>query len=164
MALKDPKLDLRGFLRTNVATGDLSIPFDANTQIDIADYDGGISTPSVALGPEDTIPVGGGPTGYTGMDGGGAGPTQDLMTSIAVDCWGGNERTDVLVSNDVDPDTVANELAQVVWDAIHDNSGDLSGYDRISVTEAREANDDRSSPTEYRRKLRARLFYERRPD
>lgn len=162
--LRDPKRDLRWFLRQNLETDLLSFPFNADEQVDIADFDGGIEAPSIMIQAMNKTVPGGGTTGYTGIDGSGAGPTQDIQVSIQVDCWGGNIRSGAVREYGITPDEIATELGELVSKAGRDNSRNLSNYRLISIPETQQNNDDRSNPTEYRQTTFARLFYHASPE
>lgn len=144
----DEKGDLVEFLRANV---DLSVASaDAGViEIDHADYDGGLDSPGIRVQAPESTPLRAGPTGYSGMDPGGGGGTQDVRTSLQVDAWGGTINDgDVLNEH---PDIVATELGLEVWDTVRNASGDPPfQYDSIGVVERGTAHDTDVDPTEFR--------------
>lgn len=170
--IPDEKEDLVVFLRTHVDPNNLSVPFetgdpatpnDTSGDIQFADYDSGLDFPGIYVQAEETTVPGGGITGFTGMDAGGGGPTQDPVTTIQVDCWGGSKQTDRLQNAGVDPDSFAKELANEVWNVCIENAQGPTGYRFISVANPSEANDTEVDPTRYRRIVPVAMGYHIHP-
>lgn len=171
--MKDVKRDLVAFLRAHfdetalsvpLTPGDPATPNDADGEIRIADFDGGLDYPGIYLQAENTVVPNSGVTGFTGMDPGSGGPTQDPVTSVQVDCWGGTTQTDRLINHGVHPDTLASEMANQVWRTCLNNSGGPDGYRYVSVSEPTEGNDTDASPTAFRRIVPVEVGYHVRPE
>jgi len=174
---RDVKRDLVAFLReyfdasavpVTFTNGDPTDPTAAG-DIRFADYDGANDYPQIAIASEDATPVGGGQTGYSGIDAGGDGGIQDVITSVQIDCWGGPEDADVYQSEGSHPDVVANALARethrVLFEADEADAGPPTpeGYEWANAEPPSEANDIERSPTHYRRTVVARLKHTERP-
>lgn len=157
---QDPADDLVTFLRNRVDTSVASVPVDT-TDIGHADYEGPNDYPQIAVVSEDPAVPGGGETAFTGMDGGGGGPIQDVVVSIPVDCWGGPVDDDAYQGNDADPDSVAAELAAEVHVTCLEAStvDPPPGYEWISADPPRGADDLDRPSTHYRQQVIARLKY-----
>jgi hypothetical protein len=158
--MEDVSDDLVSFLRSRFNTSVVSVSF-TTTDIDHADYDGPNAYPQIAVVSEDPVVPGGGQTQFTGIDGGGGGPIQDVVVSVLVDCWGGPEDADAYQGVDVHPDLVATELATEVWrrclNASTDNPPD--GYEWISAEPPRDADDTERNTVHYRQQVVCRLKY-----
>jgi hypothetical protein len=157
----DPSDDLVSFLRSNVNTGNISVPFTSADDIDHADPDGPRSFPKIAISAADASPVEGGQTGFSGIDPGGNGPIQDVIVSIQVDCWAGPETVSAYQTNSVHPDHVAAEMSTEVHTSCLDAAADNapSGYHWIAADPPRDADDTEVSETEYRDIVIVRLKY-----
>jgi hypothetical protein len=151
--------DLVTFLQSRVDESAVSVGFDSDSDIDHADYDGANHYPQMAVVSEDSQVPGGGRTKYTGMDGGGGGPIQDVIVSVLVDCWGGPEDDPAYIDTDVHPDLVAAELAGEVWDACLDaaTTGPPEGYEWIGAEPPRDADDTTRDTVHYRQQVITRL-------
>lgn len=164
MPTPDPKLDLRDFLRSNVDSSVVSVPFTNADDIGVANYDVGPGWPSVAVVAADWITYGGGQTGATSMDPTGAGQYQEGYFSVLVDCWGGPRDADTYATNGSDPDTVAEELGQEVARVTRAGTGGPADYTFVFSEPPRDANDTESHPTEYRRQVPVRMGYRYEPE
>jgi hypothetical protein len=155
----DVSEDLVEFLRSRVDGGVVSVAFDPASDIDHADYDGANHYPQVAVVSEDPQVPGGGRTKFTGMDGGGAGPIQDVVVSVLVDCWGGPHDDDTYRGGDVHPDVVAAELATEVWETCLNAAvtGAPAGYEWIGAEPPQDADDTTRDSVHYRQQVVARL-------
>ena len=153
--------DLVTFLRANLNTERVSVPFDPADDIDHANYEGSQEYPQIAVVSEDAIVAGGGLTQYSGIDPGGGGGIQDVVVSLLVDCWGGPEDEAVYRSTGVHPDRVAAELAHEVHQAATATgaSSPPPGYDWLSAEPPRDADDVDREQTHYRQQVICRLKY-----
>ena len=118
---RDIKSDLVAFLREHFNESEIPVTFEAGDPADpttvegvrFADYDGANNDfPQVAIVSEDSVVPGGGQTQMTGIDAGGGGGIQDVVTSVQIDCWGGPHDADIYQSEGAHPDVVANALAR----------------------------------------------------
>jgi hypothetical protein len=117
---RDIKSDLVAFLRTHFDESEIPVTFEAGDPADpttvegvrFAAYDGANDYPQVAIVSEDPVVPGGGQTQMTGIDAGGKGGIQDVVTSVQIDCWGGPHDADIYQSEGAHPDVVANALAR----------------------------------------------------
>lgn len=148
----DPKGDLVDFLRANVDGSAASVPFTNADDIVFADYDSGAGPfPQVAVVSKDPVVPGGGQTGATGIDPSGAGPIQDVVYLVQVDCWGGPDDATVYEDNGSHPDVVATELGEEVAETCRAGSdGAPDGYEWIFADPPAEGDDTEESPTEHR--------------
>ncbi|WP_459191824.1 hypothetical protein [Halosimplex sp. J119] len=148
----DPKSDLVGYLRANVDPSAIPVPFTNADDIVFADYDGGAGPfPQVAVVSKDPVVPGGGQTQATGIDPTGAGPVQDVIYLVQVDCWGGPDDADVYANNGSHPDVVANELGEEIAATCRVGSvGAPDGYEWMFAEPPTEADDTDQSPTEHR--------------
>lgn len=154
----DPKADLRDFVESNFDDTVPSVPFDRVDDVQIANYDVGPDWPEIAIVSADPVVPGGGQTGATGIDPSGAGPIQDVVYRILVDCWGGPRDAQVYQDHGSDPDTVAVELSQELAATCRVGSdGSPSGYEWIFADPPRDANDVEAEPTEHRQQVPVRL-------
>lgn len=154
----DPKDDLVEFLRTNVDGSTFSVPFDKQSDIVHADYEGSREYPEIAVVSKDSITPGGGQTGATGVDPTGAGAIQDTIYLIQVDCWGGTEDTPVYSDYDSHPDAVSVELGEEVARVCRvGTSGAPSGYEWMFCHPPYEADDTDASPTSHREIVEVRM-------
>lgn len=166
---RDVKADLIAFLREYVDTDAISVPFTADDDIGFAAYDDTEQGVYVTPVSEDPVVPGGGQTQYSGIDAGGRGGIQDVITSVQIDCWGGDVQADVYGGVDSHPDIVANELAREVHRVLFETSEGGSGsptpdgYEWINAEPPVEANDPEESPTKYRRFVIARTKHTERP-
>ncbi|WP_331232695.1 hypothetical protein [Natronorarus salvus] len=160
--VRDVKQDLIDFLHAEFPFSEVSVTF-TEEDIDFPDYDGGLSYPSIRPATKDTTVPGSGVTGFTGIDPGGAGPTQNPVTTVQVDCWGGTTQTGRIQEADVHPGTVATELAELVRETCRNNATDVEGYQFVGTTEASEAHDSDRSPTVYREFVIVAMGYHERP-
>jgi hypothetical protein len=160
----DPKGDLRDWLRTRFDDTAISVAFDPDADLVVANYDVGPSWPSVAIDSSDFVTVGGGQTGATAFDPGGAGAYQDGYYSIRVDCWGGPHDAEVYAGTPTDPDTVAEELGQELHRAARGGEqARPAGYRWSFADPPSDANTVQADPTEYRRQVTVRLGYQYEP-
>jgi len=161
----DPSDDLVSFLQTNFDSSVVSVSFSTSSDIDHANYEGPNDYPQVAVVSEDPFVLGGGVTGFTGIDPDGDGPVQDVIVEILVDCWGGPETETVYQNNDVHPDTVATELAHEVWQTCNDAAAadSPSGYAWVSADPPRDADDTDRQQTHYRQQVVCRLKHRHSP-
>jgi len=164
---RDTTDDLLSFLTSGTPSFDpsnISVTVSAD-DIEHANYDDGPTYPSVAIVSEDPSVLGGGPMDMTGMDGTGKGGIQDVITSVQVDCWGGDHETDIYHDEGSDPDTVAKELANEVHRVCFEADPDQvpSNYELINAAPPRSAHDTKSSPTKRRYVTIAYLKYTNHP-
>lgn len=159
MSATDPKAAVRDFLQSNMDGSAISVTFTPSDDVTIADYDVGPSYPSVAVVSADPVTIDGGDTGATAIDPSGAGPVQDVVTLVQVDCWGGPRDADIYQSEGSDPDTVAQELGTEVADECQAAAATSqpSGYRWIYADRPSDGNDTEDAPTEYRRIVTVRL-------
>jgi len=155
----DPKADLVDHLRANVDPNAVPVPFTNADDVVFADYDGDLGPfPQVAVVSKDPVVPGGGQTQATGIDPSGAGPIQDVVYLVQVDCWGGPVDADVYANHGSDPDSVANDLAEEVAATCRVGSdGAPAGYEWLFADPPREADDTEASPTKHRDIVTARL-------
>lgn len=132
----------------------------AALEVDFANYDGGVDTPGVRVHSPETDTMRSGATGYSGMDPGGAGPTQDARTTVQVDAWGGTiNDDDVLTSH---PEVVASQLRGEVWRVVL--QGDPPApYQYIGVLDSGSGHDTDSDPTEFREIVFVAMGYHLHP-
>lgn len=189
--VRDIKADLVAFLREHFDDSAISVPFDAGDPGDpttvegvrFADYDGANDYPQVAIVSEDPVVAGGGQSQYSGIDAGGRGGIQDVVTSVQIDCWGGPHDADIYQQDlgygssygtfysggPTHPDSVANELARethrVLFEADEADAGPPvpDGYEWVNAEPPVESNDFERSPTHYRRFVIARTKHTERP-
>lgn len=160
---RDIKDDVVSFLRDHVDETAISVAFDAQDDIGFAAYDTVDQDVYVTPVSEDPVVLGGGDGQLSGLDADGSGGFQDVITTVQIDCWGGDETTDVYDETATHPDTVANELGREVHRIFfHANETDGSigipdGYEWVNAAPPVEANDIEQNPTKYRRLVRARL-------
>ncbi|WP_226041567.1 hypothetical protein [Natrinema sp. DC36] len=174
---RDIKSDLVAFLRTHFNESEVPVAFTAGDPTDptaegdvrFADYDGDNDYPQVAIASEDPVVPGGGETGYSGIDAGGKGGIQDVITSVQIDCWGGPYDADVYQSEGSHPDVVANalgrEVHRVLFEADEADEGPPvpDGYEWVNAEQPVESNDTQRSPTHYRRFVIARMKHTETP-
>lgn len=154
----DPKGDLRTFLRANVNSDAVSVPFTNADDIVFADYDGAQEYPQVAIVSKDMTVPGGGQTGATGIDPSGGAPIQDVVYLLQVDCWGGPDDADVYQSNGSHPDIVATELGEEVAATCRVGAdGAPTGYEWVFADPPTEADDVEASPTKHREIVTVRM-------
>lgn len=175
--VRDIKADVVAFLREHFDEGEIPVSFEAGDPTDptasgdvrFADYDGGLEYPQVAIVSEDPLVPGGGETQYSGIDAGGKGGIQDVVTSVQIDCWGGPHDAKVYKDEGSHPDVVANALARethrVLFKANESDEGPPvpDGYEWVNAEPPVEANDTERSPTHYRRFVIARTKHTERP-
>lgn len=176
--VRDIKADLVAFLREHFDETEIPVTFDAGNHTDptasgdvrFADYDGGAGPyPNVSILSEDAVVPGGGQTQYSGVDAGGKGGIQDVVTSVQIDCWGGPQDADIYQSEGSHPDVVANALGRethrVLFEADESNEGPPvpDGYEWVNAEQPVENNDLERSPTHYRRFVIARIKHTERP-
>jgi hypothetical protein len=167
--VRDIKADLIEFLRSHVGDAAISVAFTPDDDIGFEQYDDADQDIYVTASSEDPAVPAGGQTQYSGVDPGGAGGIQDVVTSLQIDCWGGDIDADAYAGVDSHPDIVANELARevhrVLFEAGESGSGPPtpSGYEWINAEPPREANDVERSPTKYRRIVIARTKHTETP-
>lgn len=154
---RDVKSDIIDFLRSHVDTSVIDVPFDKSDDIGFAAYDDVDQSVYVTPASEDGVVVGGGESRYSGMDGTGKGGIQDVVTTVQVDCWGGDRDDDVYTGVDSHPDIVANALSREVHRVLFE-SGESNdeiptpdGYEWVNAEPPVEANDVQETPTKYRR-------------
>lgn len=159
--MEDVSDDLVSFLRDRLDDSVVSVGFSASSDIGHADYAGANSYPQIAVVSEDPQVPGGGQTQFTGMDGGGGGPIQDVIVSILVDCWGGPTDHDAYTDVDVHPDLVAAELATEVQQVCLAASTvePPDGYEWISASPPQDADDTERDAVHYRQQVAVRLKY-----
>jgi len=140
--------DLRDFLQSNIDTTNLSFSFTPTDDVVVADYEKGPDYPEAAIVSKDPTIPGGPRTRFTGYDPSGAGPVQDVITSLQVDCWGGTEEDGTIQSDDVHPATAAEELAEEVWRVCFANNAASppSGYEWVSADRAFENHEESETP------------------
>lgn len=175
--VRDIKSDLVAFLREHVDETKISVPFNVGDPtspteaggVQIADYDGEKAHPQVAVVSEDPVVAGGGETMYSGMDAGGRGGIQDVVTLVQIDCWGGPRDDDVYQTHGSHPDTVSNELGRevhrVLFEADESDEGPPvpTGYEWVNAEPPEESHDVERSPTHFRRVVVARTKHTERP-
>lgn len=168
--MPDVKDDLRTFLRDNFDDTAVSVPFTNDDDIVFADYDGAREYPQVAIVSRDPVVTGGGQTGATGIDPSGAGPVQDVVYLVQVDCWGGPEDEQVYqdtgygngyslaYASVTHADTVAVQLAEEVAATCRVGSdGAPDGYEWLMADPPQEADDTEESPTHHREIVTVRM-------
>lgn len=154
----DPKADLREFLRDNLNPSAISVPFTNGDDVVFADYDGEQTYPQVAIVSKDPVVPGGGQTQATGIDPSGAGPVQDVIYLVQIDCWGGPDDASIYQTEGSHPDTVANELGEEVAATCRvGTDGAPDGYEWLMAGPPTEADDTDESPTKHRDIVTARL-------
>jgi hypothetical protein len=174
---RDIKADLVAFLREYFDETAVSVTFSPGDPTDptvegdvrFAGYDGANDYPQVAVVSEDPVVAGGGQTQYSGIDAGGRGGIQDVITAVQIDCWGGPHDADVYQTEDSNPDTVANELGRethrVLFEADEADVGPPvpDGYEWVNAEQPSSSNDIERSPTHYRRIVVARTKHTETP-
>lgn len=166
---RDIKADLIDFLRTHVDETAISVSFTNADDIGFAAYDDVDQDVYVTPVSEDPVVPGGGQTQYSGMDPGGRGGVQDVVTLVQIDCWGGDRDAAIYQGVDSHPDIVANELARevhrVLFEADESAAGPPvpEGYEWVNAEPPTDADDAQQSPTKYRDYVLARLKYTKRP-
>ena len=175
---RDIKSDLVAFLRQHFDETAIPVTFNpgptddptADGDVRFADYDGGAGPyPNVSIVSEDPVVVGGGEAQYSGIDAGGKGGIQDVVTSVQIDCWGGPHDAEIYANEDSHPDVVANALGRethrVLFEADESDEGPPlpDGYEWINAEQPVENNDTERSPTHYRRFVVARTKHTERP-
>lgn len=156
--MPDVKGDLVDYLRANVDGSAISVPWTNADDIVFANYDGGRDYPQVAVVSKDFVVPGGGQTAATGIDAGGAGPVQDRVWLVLVDCWGGPDDEQVYEDNGVHPDAVASKLGEEVFQTCFQGSdGAPDGYEWITADPPQESDDVEESPTHHREQVTVRL-------
>lgn len=155
----DEVLDVVEFLRANLDLTQISADATA-LEVDFANYDDDVDTPGVRVhSPEVDLPRSGA-TGYSGMDPGGGGGTQDVRTTVQVDAWGGTTNDEAVLN--AHPEVVAQELRSEVWGTVL-SSPPPAGYQYMSVLDTGTGHDTDASPTEYRQIVFVGLGYHLRP-
>jgi hypothetical protein len=174
---RDIKQDLVTFLRTYIDETSITVSFDsgnpskpnASGGVRFADYDGENEYPQIAIASEDPSVSGGGQSRYSGIDAGGRGGIQDVITSVQIDCWGGPDTAEVYQTEGSHPDVVANELGRevhrVLFEADEAAEGPPvpDGYEWVNAEPPTESNDTNRSPTHYRRVVIGLLKHTERP-
>lgn len=166
---RDTKKDLIDHLRSEFDTSAISVPFDVSDDIAFEAYDDVEKEVYVTPVSEDSTSPGGGETQYTGIDPSGAGGIQDIVTSVQIDCWGGDEEADVYMTNNTHPDIVANELStevhRILFNTDESSSGPAipTGYDWMNAQPPSEADDTEENPTTFRDIVIARTKHTVRP-
>lgn len=164
---RDATEDLRSFLTSNTPsfdTSNISVTF-STSDIEHANYDQGPKYPSVAIVSEDPTIPGGGETDLTGIDPSGAGNTQDQITSILVDCWGGTHETQLYQDEGSNPSKVAKELAWEVHRVCFEASPSQAptDYTHVNATPPSSAHDTQASPVARRFQTVCYLRHVNRP-
>lgn len=146
--------DLRDFLQgsNGIDTSTLSFSFSTSDDVVVSDPEGGPSYPEAAVASKDPTIPGGPATRFTGYDPSGAGPIQESIVSLQVDCWGGTEEDGTIQTDDVHPATAAEELAEAVWQACFDANAASppSGYEWVAADRPFQNHDTTESPPAYR--------------
>lgn len=156
--MPDVKADLLTFLRSNFDDTAVSVPWTNSDDIVHADYEGSRDYPKVAIVSRDPITPSAGSTGASGIDASGAGPIQDVIYLVQVDCWGGPEDDDTYQGNSADPDSVAVDLAEEVAATCRiGTDGAPSGYEWMMADPPQEADDTEESPTHHREIVTVRM-------
>jgi len=154
---RDVTTDIIDHLRSEVTAASIPVSFSTSDDIGYAQYDDTESDVYVTPVSEDPVVPGGGQTQYSGIDPGGAGPIQDVVTSVQIDCWGGDIDTPRNQAAGVHPHTVANDLGREVHRVLFESSEASSsppvpsGYHWVNADPPRTADDSEASPTKYRR-------------
>jgi hypothetical protein len=166
---RDYKLDCIDHLRSEFDSSAVSVPFTPSDDIGFAEYDDIDQDVYVTPSSADPTVVGGGQTGYSGIDPGGDGGVADVVVSLQLDCWGGDRDDQIHADNDTHPDIVATEVAQEVYRILFETDDAAAGpavpagYDWVAAEPPREADDVEENPTEYRDIVIARFKYTKTP-
>lgn len=156
-----PRIDLRDFLRSELAGDDTSVSFTPSDDVIVGTGDGVEEYPTVAIASKDPVVPGGGQTAATGIDPSGAGAIQDTVWLCQIDCWGGPARG----NPDTHPTVVAGELASAVHAALFETVPEdaPAGYEWVSAEPPTVADDTEANPTHHREIVIARAKSTYRP-
>lgn len=111
--IQEPSITIRDLLRDNWDNSNTSISSDPD--IDTGWWDFNSDSPQVTLAGGEDSPVGGGQTGWSGINSVGD-PVQEMDGSVQIDCWA-NRR-----SASVNPKTLVYEFAEEVRRIIYNNA------------------------------------------
>lgn len=87
--MQDPVITIQDLLSNNWKNANTSISYDPD--IHTGWHQEEADTPQVTVTNPEESPIDGGRTGYSAIDGSGAGPVQELGGSVNVDCWSDRE-------------------------------------------------------------------------
>lgn len=99
-----------------------------------------------------------GATGFSGIDPSGAGPTQDIDGTVAVNCWSDRE-----VESSVNPKKLTFEFTEEVKRIVKNNTLSATDLRYISYGGRNFRPDGRADPTVFRYRVPVKYFYHERP-
>jgi hypothetical protein len=157
-SIQDVRLTIRNLLRSNWNNSTLPVDLSAD-DIHTGWYDDGKGFPQVSVTDTDEGSVGGGRTGYSSIDGGGAGGVQLRSGTALVTAWAGSR--DDYDARGAD-ELQADEMATVIEEIIGSNQspGEL---DALSIDRRRKLVDSDSNPVEHYVQFDVRFVWRKTP-
>lgn len=156
--INDVKLTVRDVIRSTI--DDSSFPTGLDTDdIHTGWYDNGKSAPQISVTNDEQSPFGGGETGFSAIDGGGAGGIQTRSGTVLVTTWAGSrDDYDANGLEQLQAESMASEIERIV--GANQSPGSLRS---LSIDSRTRIVDDDASPSEHSVQFELRFTWIKTP-